>query len=126
MYGFQRIVEERIREAMENGEFDDLDGRGKPLPPDQTMHVAPELRVAYTILKNNNLLPPEMETLKEIERIEQLLLAVTDDDEKYRYVRRINSLVTQFNLMRPTSVHLEKRQYYLQKLAHKLLKPTQG
>jgi hypothetical protein len=109
-----------------NGAFDNLDGTGKPLLQDQAVHLAPELRVAYTILKNNHLLPPEMETLKEIERIEQLLPAVTDDDEKYRYVRRINSLVTQFNLMRLTSVHLEKSQYYVQKLAHKFLKPPQG
>lgn len=126
MYCFQKIVEERIREAMEQGAFDDLEGKGEPLPPDQTLHLAPELRVAYTILKNNHLLPPEMETLKEIERIEQLLPVLTDDEEKYRYVRRINTLVTQFNLMRPTPVNLEKNQYYVQKMAHKFLKPTQG
>lgn len=126
MYCFQKIVEERIREAMEQGTFDNLEGKGEPLPLDHTLHLPPELRVAYTILKNNHLLPPEMETLKEIERIEQLLPALNDDEEKYRYVRRINALVTQFNLMRPTSVNLEKNQYYVQKLAHKFLKPSQG
>jgi hypothetical protein len=28
----QRVAENRIREAMENGEFDDLPGLGKPIP----------------------------------------------------------------------------------------------
>ena len=28
----QRLAENRIREAMENGEFDDLPGLGKPIP----------------------------------------------------------------------------------------------
>jgi hypothetical protein len=28
----QRVAENRIREAMENGDFDDLPGLGKPIP----------------------------------------------------------------------------------------------
>ena len=31
-YGWEAIAEERIREAMQRGEFDNLPGAGKPLP----------------------------------------------------------------------------------------------
>ena len=41
---------------------------------------------------------------------------------KYRYVRKMNSLVTEFNLMRNTSVSLEKKQYYFDKLSDRFNK----
>ena len=70
MLGFQKIVEEKIREAIERGDFDNLDGMGKPLETEEPTRIAPELRLAYKIMKNADLLPPEIQTLKEIERIE--------------------------------------------------------
>jgi hypothetical protein len=117
LLGFQKIVEERIREAIDRGDFDRLDGMGKPLEKEDHSTVAPELRLAYKIMKNANLLPPEMQTLKEIERLEALLTGIDDENEKYRCIRRMNSLVTEFNLMRNTSVSLEKKQYYIDKLS---------
>lgn len=117
MLGFQKIVEEKIREAIERGDFDDLEGMGRPLEKEEPARIAPELRLAYKIMKNADLLPPEIQTLKEIERIESLLPGIDDENEKYRYVRKMNSLVTEFNLMRNTSVSLEKKQYYFDRLA---------
>jgi hypothetical protein len=123
MFIFEQIAEERIQEAMSRGEFDHLEGKGKPLKSDEdTLRIAPELRIAFKILKNANILPPEIETLKEIERLEELLARIEDENEKFRYVRRMNSLVTKFNLMRNTSVSLEKKQFYLHKLGQRLIK----
>ncbi|MCF8130851.1 MAG: DUF1992 domain-containing protein, partial [Deltaproteobacteria bacterium] len=31
MYGFQKIIEKKIQDAQENGDFDDLPGKGKPI-----------------------------------------------------------------------------------------------
>lgn len=83
---------------------------------EESIRIAPELRLAYKILKNADLLPPEIQTLREIERLEELLAGIDDKNEKYRYIRKMNSLVTKFNLMRNTSVSLEKKQYYFNKL----------
>ena len=47
------IAEQKIQEAMQNGEFDRLHGAGKPLMLEDFSHVPPELRMAYTILKNS-------------------------------------------------------------------------
>ncbi len=123
MYAFEKIAEERILEAMERGEFNSLEGRGQPLPPEDCgIKLAPELRVAYKIMKNANVLPAEIEMLKEIERIEELLLGIGDEDERYQHVRRMNGLVSSFNIMRKAPIALEKNQYYFQKIGEKFLK----
>ncbi|GFK95354.1 hypothetical protein NNJEOMEG_03216 [Fundidesulfovibrio magnetotacticus] len=53
------VAEERIRQAMERGEFEDLPGRGMPLDVDDAAHVPPELRMAWRLLKNGGYLEEE-------------------------------------------------------------------
>ncbi|HNR11729.1 MAG TPA: DUF1992 domain-containing protein [Thermodesulfobacteriota bacterium] len=123
MDAFTKIAEQRILEAIEAGEFDDLEGKGKPLPPDELqMVVAPEIRLAYRIMKNANVLPVEIEALREVERIEQLLPLVDEENERYQYVRRMNALITTFNMMHRTPVFLERNQRYTHKIGEKLIK----
>ena len=62
--GYLKIVEQRIREAQEKGEFDDLAGHGKPLALEDDRHIPEDLRLAYKILKNAGCLPPEVEEKK--------------------------------------------------------------
>ena len=66
MYIFELIAENKIREAIENGELDNLPCKGKPLQLDNLAHVPEELRAAYTILKNAGVLPEELQLKKEI------------------------------------------------------------
>lgn len=60
-------IEEIIRRAMEEGEFDDLPGKGKPLQLDQNPHQDPEWRTAHQILKSSGFSLPWIESLREIE-----------------------------------------------------------
>lgn len=53
MNPFQLIAENKIREAMENGEFDNLPGQGKPIDFSEDEHIPTEFRLAYRILKNS-------------------------------------------------------------------------
>ena len=71
LYGFQKIVEERIKMAQREGEFDDLPGAGKPLVFDGGANVPEDLRIAYKMLKNADCLPPEIELKNEIRRTER-------------------------------------------------------
>lgn len=50
------VAEERIRAAAERGEFNNLPGAGKPLDLDADANIPPELRMAYTLLKNGGYL----------------------------------------------------------------------
>jgi len=114
--GFQKIIEERIRKAQEEGEFENLPGCGKPLPMDEP-NVPEELRLAYKILKNAECLPPEIELKKEITQIEEILAGMTDTAEKYRTLKKLNFLILKLNMSRGGSIRFEMPQYYESKLA---------
>lgn len=63
----EELVERRIEEARRQGAFDDLPGSGRPLELDDDRLVPEELRMAYRILKNAGLAPPEVEALRGID-----------------------------------------------------------
>jgi len=75
---FRRIAEGRIREAMEQGVFENLPGAGQPLDLEEYFNTPEEMRVAYSILKNANCAPPEVELMKEVSRIEQAIAQTSD------------------------------------------------
>ena len=47
------IVEDLIKKAQRDGEFDNLPGAGKPLPPDEFAHYPEDIRMVMRILKNS-------------------------------------------------------------------------
>jgi hypothetical protein len=118
--GFYKIVEERIRRAQKKGDFENLDGAGKPLTFEDDHTVAEELRLAYKILKNADCLPPELELKKEIQQTEELLAGMTETAKKYRTLKKLNFLIMKLNTMRNTSIVLEEPQKYTDKLVTKL------
>lgn len=66
-------IEEHIRRAMEEGKFDNLPGKGKPLKIDDDPLADPEWRLANHMLRNAGFTLPWIEARKEIE--EKLLEA---------------------------------------------------
>ena len=70
---WERIAENRIRDAMQAGEFDNLPGAGKPIDLDGYFTLPEHLRVAFSILKSANCVPAEVELLNEIAALEQRL-----------------------------------------------------
>ena len=117
--GFTKIVEERIRKAQRNGEFENLAGSGKPLKLEEDRHIAEELRLSYKILKNADCLPPEVELKKEIIRTEDLLRGMEETAEKYRTLKKLNLLIMKLNALRNTSVDFEVPQQYSARLAER-------
>ena len=55
---FTKLADNRIREAMEAGDFDDLTGKGQPLDLEEDSHIPPELRMAYKISEKRRLPAP--------------------------------------------------------------------
>jgi DnaJ family protein C protein 28 len=60
------LVEERIREAIERGDFDHLQGEGKPLDLDENPYAG-DRALAFHLLKSQHVLPPELELGREID-----------------------------------------------------------
>jgi hypothetical protein len=116
----ERIAEERIREAIQRGEFENLPGSGEPLKFNDDLHIPDDLRLAYKILKNADCLPPELELKKEIRRAEDLLGELKDEREQYYQIKKINYLIMKLNTMRNGSVQWEENQLYYEKMVEKV------
>jgi hypothetical protein len=76
------MVEQRIKEAMAKGQFDNLKGKGQPLELEDNSHVPEELRVAYKLLSNAGMIPEEMVIQKEIVSLHDLIHLCQNPDEQ--------------------------------------------
>jgi hypothetical protein len=118
--GFNKIVEERIRGAQRRGDFEKLRGSGKPLNLDEDANIPEDLRLAFKILKNADMIPPEIEIKKEILRTEDLLQGMTDEAEKYQTIKKLNFLIMKLNDMRTGSIEFDVPQHYADKLIDRI------
>lgn len=59
-------IEDHIRKAIEEGQFDDLPGKGKPLQLDDNPHEDPEWRMAFRALKGSGFTLPWIEKRQEL------------------------------------------------------------
>ncbi|MEN6441014.1 MAG: DnaJ family domain-containing protein [Syntrophobacter sp.] len=123
---FDKIADQKIREAMDHGEFDDLPGKGKPLNLEDDSHIPQDIRMVHKILKNSDCLPPELELRKEILTMEELLEGMKDTKEKYRHIKKLNYLIMKLNMTRQTSLSLEKNQRYFDRIVDRMGKSESG
>lgn len=61
-------LDEQIRKAMEEGYFDNLPGKGKPLGLQSNPHEHPEWGMAYHVLRTSGFTLPWIETRRVIEQ----------------------------------------------------------
>jgi hypothetical protein len=99
MDAFARLADSKIRAAMAAGEFDDLPGRGRPLPADGMAGVPAELRMGFRLLRNSGCLPPELEARKEVAGLGQLIAATGDPEERKRLSRLRNEAELRYRLL---------------------------
>jgi hypothetical protein len=59
------LLDRQIREAIEEGRFDNLPHQGKPLPNDENPYAA-EWGLAFHVLRNAGFAPPWIEADKEV------------------------------------------------------------
>ncbi len=67
MNRWESLIDQKIREAMEQGEFDDLPGKGKPVDTSENPFEDPELRLAHRMLRNAGFAPSWIEERKDID-----------------------------------------------------------
>src|SRR5579871_1989277 len=132
MRRWRDVVEEKLSQARERGDFDNLPGEGQPLKVDVNA-LAGDKALAYSLLKNNQVAPPEIERAKEIDadlaRANALLVELRArrdalprraaaaerraynllrDKTETRYVelvRATNSKILSFNIVTPAVLH---------------------
>lgn len=115
-----KIAEQRIREAMERGEFDNLPCHGKPVKLDELTGVPEHLRMGYKILKNAGVLPEEMQLKKAIASLQDLLDACYDETARAALQTRMNEKILRYNMMMEKRRHKSAEQKYRAKIFKKL------
>ena len=126
LLAFQIIAEDRIQDSIRKGELDNLPGKGRPLRLEDDSHVAPELRMAFKMLKNADCLPPEMEERKEIQTARELLEELDDEQERYRQMQKLNTLVLKANQRRNRPIQLDEKEAYFDKAVGKMSVPDKN
>jgi hypothetical protein len=116
------IAENKIREAISNGELQNLPGKGKPLKLDDLSGVPEELRASYIILKNHGVLPPELELEKEIVNLQRLVNCCYNDEEKTALQKKLNQKMLRFNLLMEKRGMSAALRFYRHKIDRKLEK----
>jgi hypothetical protein len=117
---FQKLAEQKILEAMERGEFDNLPNRGMPLSLAEDAWLPEDLRMAYKVLKNAGCLPPELELRKEILSLRTLVNTLDDDTVRLQRIRELNFKVLKLNMMRKSPLQLEEKSDYEIRVIDKL------
>jgi hypothetical protein len=117
---FAKIAERRIKEAMENGEFDNLEGMGKPFTFEDETMIPEDLRMAYRILKNAGCIPPEIELRNEVVNMSALINKIDDDKERLKKIREFNYKLLRLNIMKKRPFNLDEFPEYEFKVADKL------
>lgn len=96
---FSTIAEGKIREALLNGEFDNLSGKGKPLNLEAMAHIPEELRAGYSILKNAGVLPEEMELKKEMVSLQKLIDCCHEENKRESLQRKLTCKMLRFDIL---------------------------
>lgn len=96
---FDKLVEEKIKEAMANGEFDNLAGKGKPLDLSDYFATPEELRLGYSVLKSAHVIPPEAQLLGELDELRTRLDKSRNAEEQRRLKKAIEEVTLKLNLL---------------------------
>ena len=67
MKHWESLIDRKIREAMADGEFDDLPGKGEPIDLAENPFADPDWRMAHRMLRNAGFAPAWIEERKDIE-----------------------------------------------------------
>src|SRR5262245_56300006 len=95
---FQKHVDEKIKKAIARGEFDNLPGKGQPLDLDAYFATPEHLRMSYSILKSADIIPEEMELLRQIEGLKKSLDSSVTGVEKRALRQQLSEKLTNLNM----------------------------
>lgn len=119
------IVEQRIAEAAQRGDFDHLPGAGQPLHLDDDLLIPRDLRMAYRVLRNAGYVPDEIRLLRELASVEQLLAQALDPTDRAVASARMRLLLDRLGAGRSGALHLQS-QYFDQLLERLTANPARA
>jgi hypothetical protein len=105
---FDKLVEEKIREAQQRGEFDNLPGKGKPIDLSAYFETPEDIRLAQSVLKNGGFTSREVDLLNEIAALQEILAKGMDAPKKQEILKQIQEKQIEFSVMMERMKRLRK------------------
>jgi hypothetical protein len=96
---FSKLAEKRIREAQENGVFDNLEGKGCPIDLRDYFKLPPEERMGLRLLRNAGMVPVEVDLKREIDNLKQQCAAESNLRRRSQLKREINEKSVYLNIL---------------------------
>jgi hypothetical protein len=96
----EKLIDKMIREAMERGEFDNLSGSGQPVDLSSYFAAPEDVRLGHKMLKDANIIPEELELLKEAEELKAELRNTSTEEEKRKIRKAIDEKLLKYNLLK--------------------------
>ena len=116
----QLIAENKIQEAMKQGEFDDLPGKGQPLPDDGLDQVPEDLRMAFKLLKNAGYISGERGSDEPAMSLVELLSESPPEAARLKQMQKLGIMLAKVNNGRRTPVSLDKDPDYYRKVVERV------
>lgn len=111
-----KVAEHKIQEAIDEGKFDNLPGKGKPLVFDDDPMTPAHLRLANKVLKNANVLPEWMQAQHDLNAEQQEVNRLLERTRHEYITRREKSEVSARAAHQFTEWHTKTRTDYLRLL----------
>jgi hypothetical protein len=106
------LAEKAIREALERGEFENLNGQGRPLPQTGDPFMPETLRMAYKVLKNAGYVPKEIQAQREIRSLIECLEQETDESRKMRQIQKVQLFIARAKMENGGLLQEENEKYF--------------
>lgn len=94
-----KFIEEKISQAIADGEFENLKGKGEPIDLNAYFNTPAEYRMGHSVLKANNFVPEEVEILREVGLLKEKIKDVTDEAEKKNLNKILNEKQLALSIM---------------------------
>lgn len=118
------LAERAIIEAQQRGDFEGLEGQGRPLP-DQSDPFMPEtLRMAYKVLKNSGYVPEAIQCQREIRSLIECLERETDELRKMRQIQKVQLFLARAKIRHGGLLQEENEAYFQKVVARTTLNTT--
>ena len=96
---FDKLVEQKIKAAMAEGEFDALEGAGRPINLEAYFATPEEMRAGFAVLKNAGVAPEEVQLLQEIDALKGELRRCRDEAARASLEKGIHDKSLSFRLL---------------------------
>ena len=95
----EKFIDQQVQAAIARGEFDGLEGEGRPLNLDAYFATPEDVRLGYSMLKSNDFVPEEVDRLKEIAELKEKLTQTTDEVDREKITKLLSQKFLALSLL---------------------------